>query len=147
MSQRSPRAVLNHLIETCRDGEHGFAHAAELVSDPTLKRLFADCAGRRAHAAADLLPHAQRLGGDEATAGTAAAAMHRRWMDMRSSVSGHDDRAILAEAQRGDAVTLAAFTEALQGALPSSVRDLVERQLVEVRDAHDELARTLTEAM
>ncbi len=146
MSQRNPREVLNHLIETCRDGEHGFAHAAELVSDPALKRLFADCAGRRAHAAADLLPHAQRFGGSEATQGTAAASMHRRWMGMRSNVSGHDDRVILAEAQRGDAVTLAAFAEVLQGVLPASVRDLVERQLTEMRETHDELGRTLTEA-
>ncbi len=146
MSQRSPREILNHLIETCRDGEHGFAHAAGLVSDPALKRLFADCAGRRAHAAADLLPHAQRFGGSEATQGTAAASMHRRWMDMRSNVSGHDDRVILAEAQRGDAVTLAAFADALQGLLPASVRDLVERQLTEVRETHDELGGALTEA-
>lgn len=147
MSDQSSRALLNHLIETCKDGELGFQHAAELVSDPALKTLFTDFAGRRARAAAELLPQAQRLGGPAATDGTAAASMHRRWMDVRSSLSGHDDRSILREVQRGDALTLAAFKTALDGALPVSVRDLVERQFAEVRDTHDDLSRSLTEAM
>ncbi len=147
MSDPSSRALLNHLIESCKDGEHGFIHAAELVSDPGLKTLFSDLAGRRARAAEELLPHAQRFGGSAASDGTTAASVHRRWMDVRSNLSGHDDRTILKEAQRGDAITLAAYKTALDGLLPPSVRDLVERQFAEVRDTHDDLARSLTEAM
>lgn len=147
MSDTSSRALLNHLIETCKDGERGFQHAAELVSDPGLKALFNDFAGRRARAAADLLPHAQRLGGPAATDGTTAASVHRRWMDVRSNLSGHDDRSILREAQRGDATTVAAYQSALDGLLPPSVRDLVERQFAELRDTHDDLGRSIAEAM
>lgn len=146
MSDPNARAVLNHLIETCKDGEHGFLHAAELVGDPGLKTLLIDFAGRRARLADELLPHAQRLGGPAATDGTAAAAMHRRWMDVRSNLSGHDDRTILAEARRGDTVTLAAYKKALDGALPISVRDIVERHFAEVRHTHEDLDRSLTEA-
>lgn len=146
MSDPNARAVLNHLIETCKDGERGFRHAAELVSDPGLKALLIDFAGWRARLADELLPHAQRLGGSAASGGTAAAAMHRRWMDVRSNLSGHDDRTILAEARRGDTVTLAAYKKALEGALPISVRDVVERHFAEVRDTHDDLDRSLTEA-
>lgn len=139
MAEPSPREVLNHLIETCKDGERGFRHAAGLVGNWSMKSVFTHVANRRAQFAADLLPHAQRLGGSAATDGTAAASVHRRWMDVRSTLWGHDDHSILAEARRGDSVTVLAFKTAVDGALPATVRDLVERQYAEVSAAHDEL--------
>ena len=142
MSDTSSRAILNHLIETCRDGERGFEHAAELVTDPAFKILFTGLAHSRAQLAAELLPHAQRFGGSEATEGTTAASLHRRWMDLVGNLGGSHDGAILAEARRGDTVTVAAFKDALNGVLPSSVRDLVERQYLEVRSSHDDLERS-----
>jgi len=140
MSDTSSRVILNHLIETCRDGVNGFEHAAELVADPAFKLLFTDLARRRSQVAAELVPHAQRFGGAEAADGTVAASLHRKWMDVRDNWSRHDDRAILAEAQRGDSMTVAAFKDALAGILPASVRDMVERQYAEISSAHDELA-------
>lgn len=146
MSEPNARAVLNHLIESCKDGAHGFDHAAELVTDPSLKVLFADLARTHAGIAAELVPHAQRLGGTAAADGTAAASLHRRWMDARSRMSGHDDRTVLAEAHRGDTVTMAAFKDALDGVLPSSVRDVVEQQFSKLRSGHDDLERVQAES-
>lgn len=136
MAESSPRAVLNSLIETCKDGERGLLHAAELVKDPALKTFFADTAYRRAQFAAQLLPHAQRLGGAETADGTAGATLHRKWMDMRSALSGHDDRAVVSEAERGDSLTVLAFKSAVEGALPATVRDLVEYGYDDVRASH-----------
>jgi uncharacterized protein (TIGR02284 family) len=136
MTESSPRAILNSLIETCKDGERGLLHAAELVKSPALKTFFTDTAYRRARFAADLLPHAQRLGGAGTADGTAGAALHRRWMDVRNTLSGHDDRAVASEAERGDSLTVLAFKCAVEGALPATVRDLVERGYDEVRASH-----------
>lgn len=138
MSDLSSRALLNSLIETCRDGETGFRHAATLVSDAGLKTVFTDLARRRAQVAVELLPHAQRFGGSEAAEGTTAASLHRKWMDMRDW-SSHDDRAILAEVRRGHSMTVAAFKDALAGVLPASVREMVERQHAEILGEHDQL--------
>jgi len=135
MSDSDPRAVLNSLIETCKDGERGLLHAAELVTSPALKAFFTDTAQRRAQMAGDLLPHAQRLGGTETSDGTAGATLHRKWMDVRSAISG-DDRAVVSEAERGDAITVQAFKSAVEGALPATVRDLVERGYDEARASH-----------
>lgn len=139
MAESNPRAVLNNLIETCKDAERGYRHAADLVTDPALKSSLTDIADRRANFAVDLLPHAQRFGGPADADGSAGASMHRRWMDVRSTMSGHDDRAILAEVRRGDSVTVLTFKNAVEGALPATVRDLVERQYSEACDAHDVL--------
>lgn len=140
MTESDPRTVLNSLIETCKDGERGLLHAAELVTSPALKTFFTDTASRRAQFAADLLPHAQRLGGTETADGTTGATLHRKWMDVRSALSGHDDRAVTSEAERGDSLTLQAFKSAVEGALPATVRDLVERGYREVQASHLQFA-------
>ena len=139
MSEPSPRGILNQLIESCRDAERGFVHAGELVKDPDLKRRFAEDGAKRAEFAGDLTPYAERLGGFAAAEGTAAASIHRHWMDLRNSLSGHDDRAILTEVRRGDQLTLQAFKTAKESLLPPTVRDVVERIYDEVLISHRRL--------
>jgi uncharacterized protein (TIGR02284 family) len=135
MAERTERVVLNHLIETCTDAARGFRTAADHVKDPGLKAVFTEIAAQREQFAADLLPHAQRLGGPPPVDGTTAAALHRGWIDLIAKLR-HDDRAIVAEAARGDGVTLQVFQDAIQGMLPPETRDLVERELLAVASAH-----------
>jgi uncharacterized protein (TIGR02284 family) len=131
---------MNSLIETCRDGELGFLTAAAHVQSPALKELFQQMSAQRARIAADLTPHAQRLGGDAAADGTSAATLHRHWIDIKSALRRHDDHAILVEVERGDAVTLRAFQDALEGMLPPDSRDVVERVFAELTQAHARIA-------
>ena len=138
MAERTERAVLNHLIETCTDAARGFRGAAEHVKAPGLKAMFTDIAAQREQFAADLLPHAQRLGGSAAADGTTAAAVHRGWIDLIAKLR-HDDRAIVAEAARGDGVTMHVFRDAVNGMLPPDARELVERQSADVSAAHARL--------
>jgi len=139
MAEQSPRAVLNHLIETCRDSERGYRAAADLVASPSLNAQCREIAAERGRFAETLLPYAQRLGGDAASDGTTVASLHRWWMDLKARLTQHDDHAVLAEVLRGDAVTLRAYETALGEVLPSSVRELVEQQLRNVRQVHLQL--------
>jgi len=140
MAQQTERMVLNHLIETCRDAERGFLSAAAHVESPTLKELFEQMSRQRTRIAADLTPHAQRLGGNPAADGTTGAALHRGWIDIKSRLRRHDDNAIIDEVERGDGITLRAFQEALEGMLPPDSRDVIERLYGELRQAHAVLA-------
>jgi uncharacterized protein (TIGR02284 family) len=140
MAQLSERTAVNHLIETCTDAARGFRSAADHVGDERLKALFERLAAQRERFAAELLPHAQRLGGDAPADGTRAAALHRGWIDIKSRITRHDDRAILAEATRGDGVTLHIFKDAIDGMLPPEVRDLAEVQYAQIQAEHDEIA-------
>ena len=132
MSDRSERAVLNHLIETCKDAERGFRHVAEHAVDPAVKSLFLDIASQRARFAADLLPFAQRLGGADAHDGTTAGALHRTWIDLRSAIFRNDPVAIVHEAERGENFSRGVYKEALDGMLPPTARELVENQYAEL---------------
>ena len=131
MTDRSERAVLNHLIETCKDAERGFRHVAEHAKNPTLKTLFLDLASQRAEFAAGLLPHAQRLGGANAGNGTTAGTLHRTWIDLRSALVRDDTDAVLHEAERGESFSRSVYRDALDGMLPPTARALVESQFNE----------------
>jgi len=140
MPQRTERWILNHLIETCKDGEQGFLSASGHVEGPELKTLFEQMAAERSRMAADLLPHAQRLGGDAAADGTGAAALHRRWIDIKSLLKRHDDHAIVIEVERGNRITLQVFKDALEDVIPPASRDLIERLYTALQQSHDRIA-------
>ncbi len=139
MTDRSERAVLNHLIETCKDAERGFRHVAEHAVDPAVKSLFLDIASQRARFATDLLPHAQRLGGANTHDGTAAGALHRTWIDLRSAIFRNDPIAIIHEAERGEHFSRGVYENALDSILPPTARDLVEHQYAELRKTAERL--------
>jgi uncharacterized protein (TIGR02284 family) len=136
MAERTERGVLNHLIEICKDGERGFRAAAEYVKEPSLKTLFTELATQRGQFAADLLPHAQRLGGDAASEGTSAGALHRGWMNLKGLVPGDHDHAIVSEAERGEHAAQRAYQDALNGMIPPTSRETIERQCVAVQHAY-----------
>jgi uncharacterized protein (TIGR02284 family) len=131
-------SVLNNLIETCKDGQNGFQTAAEGVRRSDIKSLFYQYSQQRAQFAGELQNEVLRLGGDPEQAGSVAASLHRGWMNIKSAVTGEDENAVLAEAERGEDAAVASYKDALADAnLPSDVRAIVERQYAQVQEAHD----------
>ena len=136
MAEHFELGVLNHLLETCRDGELGFRFAAQLATDAEVKDLFTTLVQERRAFVEELAPHVHRLGGQANTAGSRAGAIHRGWMNLKGTVSRHHDEALLWEAERGERAAMHAYQEALEGMLPPTVSDLVERQHQAIRAAH-----------
>jgi uncharacterized protein (TIGR02284 family) len=54
-----------------------------------------------------------------------------------AALDGADDRAVVAECERGEAVALEAYRAALGGDMPANVRAMVERQFAEVKEARN----------
>jgi len=132
-------ATLNHLVETCRDGEQGFRTAAASVRSAQLKQLFERYAEQRARFTSELQAAVHALGGRAETSGSVAGAVHRGWMNVKSAVTGADDAAVVAAAETGEDSAVSAYERALTGGLPDAVQPLVARQFAEVRAAHDRL--------
>jgi uncharacterized protein (TIGR02284 family) len=131
-------SVLNGLIETCKDGQNGFQTAADGINRSELKSLFYQYSQQRAQFAGELQTEVRSLGGDPEQAGSVAATLHRGWMNIKSAVTGEDENAVLAEAERGEDTAVAAYKDALADQnLPSDVRAIVERQYAQVQEAHD----------
>lgn len=139
MAARTERDTLNSLIEICRDGARGFRLAADHVADPELKRIFSGAALQRDLFAAELLPFAQRLGGENDASGTARGALHRGWMIVKDAITHHDEHQVLAEALRGEAAAADTYADAVMSLLPPNARPVIERQYEEIRGMQREL--------
>jgi len=143
---KKENTVLNNLIETLKDGQEGFKQAAEAVSDPKLKSLFRDYSDQRSRFATVLQSEARRQGETEPeTTSSAAGALHRGWINLKSAITGGDEHAILAECERGEDSAVEEYKKAMDDALSPAARELVSLQFPEIKAAHDRI-RTLRDA-
>ena len=131
--------TLNDLIETCKDGEYGFRACAEQADALDLESLFVRRADECREAARELQEQVVALGGKADSGGTAAGALHRGWVSLRSKLSNYDDRAVLEECERGEDIAVERYREALAKPLPESLRQMIERQYRGVQRNHDQI--------
>ncbi|TCS36320.1 uncharacterized protein (TIGR02284 family) [Paucimonas lemoignei] len=132
-------ATLNDLIETCKDGEQGFLTCSEDVKDLELKAYFTSRSARCADSAEELQELVLAYGGKPETSSHISGALHRRWVDIRSMISGKSEEAVLEECERGEDIAKRNYEDALAKALPDDVRRVVEAQYNGVRRNHDQV--------
>lgn len=132
-------STLNDLIETCKDGEDGFRTCAEDTGDPSLKSFFSNRAQSCSAAARELQDLVRSYGGDPETSSGLGGAIHRRWLDVKSAIMGHDDKAVLKECERGEDVAVSSYRRALEKNLPGDIRTVVEKQYQGVLHNHDQV--------
>lgn len=133
-------SVLNDLIETSRDGVEGFKKCAEDCSDPALKLYFLDRANSCDEAVQTLIREVIKLGGEPNASGTTKGALHRMWIDFRSTITTKDNLAVLQECERAEDIALESYEDALkQEGLSDNVRGLITQQLDGVRKNHDRI--------
>lgn len=131
--------TLNELIQTSKDGEEGFHTCADNARDPQLKTFFSNRAQSCAAAVAELQDMVRAHGGDPETRSDLSGALHRRWVDLKSTLTGNDDEAVLSECERGEDVAVSSYRRALGRNLPAEVRALIERQYQGVLHNHDQV--------
>ena len=112
------------------------SRAAEI--DPQLKSLLSEYSQQRARFAVELRSKAQRPDErDSKISGSAAGALHRGWINLKSAITQGDDHAILAECERGEDSAMEEFRKALNDGLSAPVQEIVSRQYGEIKQAHD----------
>lgn len=122
--------TLNNLITTLYDGENGYKEAAEEVDSASLAARFRQLAAQRYNFGHEIKPLIKQFGGEVDKGGSTAASLHRVWMDLKSAVSGNDEKAILNECIRGEESAVRSYAEALEGdILTGNTREVVSRQM------------------
>lgn len=133
-------SILNNLIETCKDGQHGFATAAKDAKDAELGRVFSQYASQRADYIRELQQRVRAVGGDPDKHGSVSGSLHRGWINLKSAMSSNEPHAVLAECERGEDAAVANYRAALnETELDSESRALVQRQAAGVQEAHDRI--------
>ncbi len=134
--------LLNSLIETTLDSVNGYREAAENVRDPELRSMFEQRASRRAEISSELQREVRSFGGEPRTDQSMLGKMHNKFVDLKKSVSGDSDKAVVDEVERGEDVIKAKFERACQGSdLPVPARDVVTKAYGSIKADHDDISR------
>ncbi|HEX3155681.1 MAG TPA: PA2169 family four-helix-bundle protein [Candidatus Angelobacter sp.] len=128
--------LLKELIETCKDGETGYVHAAGVATDPQLKAYFTEQSLERARFGQELRTEAERLGDKPEASGSVSAVLHRVWFETKATI-GLGDQSILNSVEQGEDRAKKDYEKALASQLPSDLRAIIQRQADSVLKAHD----------
>ena len=130
------------LVETLKDGERGFAEAADKLRDgehpewaTTLQRF----SEQRAGFWREIVDMGHAYGDDVDESGTVAAAVHRGWIALKDALTGDDAEAVLKAALTGEDHAVSEYEDALKKDLSSGFREVVVRQQAAVVAARDEV--------
>ena len=134
--------VLNDLIKINNDRIAGFTNASKNLenNDIDLKAIF-DSLIFDSHSNVSELASAVGKSGGEAETGTSGSgAIHRAWIDVKATFTGHDRHSVLAECERGEDAIKKAYKDALEeNNLPSDVRTLLLKQQDNVVSGHNKI--------
>ena len=120
---------LSDILEKNIDAQKGFEKAVENTENGNLKSYFRDRSQERGQFVSDLRTELTQYGEKYKETGSAAASVHRGWMDFKSMFSGDDDRSMLEEAIRGEEKALKGYDRALKpGEVPETTATLLRRQ-------------------
>ncbi len=120
---------LNALLEKNYDAVKGYKNAADDVKKAELKSFFSSYITQRSSFGQDLQREIRALGGDPAKDGSAAAGLHRTWMDLKTALSSDKEESVLEECIRGEKAALEDYEDILSDYdTPASLRSVLEAQ-------------------
>jgi uncharacterized protein (TIGR02284 family) len=133
-------STLNSLIATTIDSADGYTEAAKDGKDGRYATLFTSRANERRRIATTLQQEVRSLGGSPEEGGTVLAGAHRIFINLKSLVTGNDDKAIINEVEAGEDHIKAKYEDALRDTkLSASVKAIIESSYSSVKEGHDEM--------
>ncbi|GAB4019085.1 PA2169 family four-helix-bundle protein [Spirosoma sp. KCTC 42546] len=133
---------LSQLLTLSHDAEKGYQEASENVDDNELKTLLLAQSRQRAEFAQELDREIRALGGEADNGTSLTADLHRAWINIKSTFSTNDDKAVVQECHRGDQEALNTYNAVLQETdLVASTRELLLRQKQSIDSANSTMAR------
>lgn len=135
-------AVTKDLMETLEDGKEGFAKGAEKLdkdSSPEMATMFRQLSQQRAGFYTELQNLAATYGDQVSEKGSAAATLHRGWLSLKDALTGSSPSGVLDAAEQGEDHAIKKYEKALGQDISAGLRTTVQRQLTEIRAAHDQV--------
>ena len=140
MSNDHDIKTLNSLIETTLDSSDGYAEAAKEAKSESLISLFTARSGERRAAASKLQQGVRSLGGKPEDDGTVLASAHRMFVNLRTSLTSHDNKAVVEEVERGEDHIKHKFEDAMKDTdVSPATMSLIDDVYVSVRSGHDQM--------
>jgi uncharacterized protein (TIGR02284 family) len=128
--------TLEGLISILEDGKLGYTNAAEHVENPAMKTEFLEFARERALFIVELQDEINKLGKSTDTSGGGPlGALHRTWIDIKSSFTGGDTEAIINACVTGEEAAIEKYKKALEeNHLDHNQVNIVSKQLNSIQN-------------
>ena len=140
MNNKHDIKTLNSLIETTLDSADGYAEAAKDAKSEQLISLFRARSGERRTAASALQQCVRSLGGEPEDDGTVLASAHRMFVNLRTSLTSADNKAVVDEVERGEDHIKAKFEDAVKDKeLSPATLSVITDVYTSVRHGHDQM--------
>jgi len=134
-------SLLNTLTGTLLDSVEGYRKAAIDVDRSDLRARFIARATEREAAARTLQQAVLAAGGEPTDDGTLLGSAHRAFLGLKEAVTGHDDKAIINEIERGEDYLKGKFKTAQEDFdLQPGTRNAIAAAWNSVRTGHDEMS-------
>ncbi len=131
--------VLTSLIETTIDSVDGYRHSAGEATNEMFADLFRQRAEEREQVVARLRERVVQLGGTPEEEGGLLAKAHRQFLSLRDAVTGRDDKAVIAEVDRGESYLNGKWEAALaDDGLSADTLGLIRECYRSVRSGHEQ---------
>jgi uncharacterized protein (TIGR02284 family) len=132
--------TLNSLIETTLDSADGYAEAAKDAKSESLISLFRERSTERRQVASTLQQRVRLLGGDPEDDGTVLASAHRMFVNLRSSLTSNDNKAVVDEVERGEDHIKSKFEDAMKDEdVSPDTMSVITDVYASVRNGHDQM--------
>jgi uncharacterized protein (TIGR02284 family) len=132
--------TLNSLIETTLDSADGYAEAAKDAKSEPLVSLFRARSGERRTAASTLQNCVRSLGGKPEDDGTVLASAHRMFVNLRTSLTKADNKAVVDEVERGEDHIKSKFEDAMKDdEISPHTLSVIADVYTSVRNGHDQM--------
>lgn len=133
-------STLNDLIAATFDSVDGYFQAGKNSGNSRFVAMFNARAVEREAVITTLRSEVIRLGGKPDDDGTILGGAHRMFLNLKSVVTGQDDKAIIAEVEQGEDHIKAKFEEAIADTeLSSPVAHLIRECFSSIRQGHDQM--------
>lgn len=136
--------ILNDLILINNDRIEGYERALKEIEEsesdadllPMFLRFIDDSRRYKVELGTEIAAFGKSMG----TGTTIPGKLHRAWITIKENFTGHDRHSILEECEFGEDAIKKAYEEALTDeVLAAYIREMLMEQLIELREAHDEV--------
>ncbi|MDZ4138040.1 MAG: PA2169 family four-helix-bundle protein [Erythrobacter sp.] len=148
MSQTShDTSTLNNLIATTFDSVEGYREAGKNSQGDRFAAMFNARAVERESIIATLRGEVTRLGGKPEDDGTVLGGAHRMFLNLKSVVTGRDEKAIISEVEQGEDHIKDRFEDAIADTeLSPGVLHTIRECYASIKQGHDQM-RDLKQSM
>lgn len=136
---------LNRLIAVNKDAESGFLAAAQSIKNSELETLFTGYAKQHAKFIVEIQEQIERLDGEPSDSGTLGGALHRGWMDLKSTLTGHSAASLLASCETGEQSAESVYSEAAKAIPKGQTHTVIEKHCQQIKAFRTRLARLVGE--